>query len=440
MLFPEGESAKNLIDELFPLRRSLVSRGTDETLRILNESVGGILKFHYFSSGETCGDWKVPNEWNLVEASLLDPDGRELINIHQTNLHVVVGSESFHGQLEASELLRHIYVSEELHDAVPYVTNYYGPGWGLCLSKEVRDTISDGLYTVKIVVDEKPGRMVLGEVVIPGLLSTEVLFPTYACHPQMANNELSGPAIWVELLRHLKKKSETCDLKFSYRFYIGPETLGAIFYLNHVLRSQSTPVIAGFQLTCIGASKENVIMPARRNNSLPERVLRRVLSDRNLDYAVSSFSMRGSDERQWCFPGVDLPVASYMSAKYHDHPEYHTSHDDLDFVTAEQLQLSFDIYREAVEILEYSGRFKTLTRGEPRLDLHGLYPTTNLGSNSTPLEVRSILNILSSCDGSADSLSMADDLGLTYPQVKEYLNLLQDKGLVSRVQSASGLR
>lgn len=436
MSFPEGESASSLIKRLFPLRRSLVSRGTSETFEILNEYLGGSMKLHYFSSGDAVGDWQVPNEWNLLEASLLDPNGLELIDLRHSNLYVVVGSEPFEGDVEASDLLEHIFVSEESPNAVPYVTNYYGSGWGLCLPKKVRDTISQGTYSVKIAVEEKPGKMVLGEIVIPGLLPTEIFFATYACHPQMANNELSGPAIWVELIRYLKNRAATGSLRYTYRFYIGPETLGAIFYLNRLIRPKLADVLAGFQLTCIGGFKEHVVMPARASGSLPERALRQVLADKKLDYRLESFTKRGSDERQWCFPGVDIEVSSYMSAKYHDYTGYHTSDDDLSFVTVEQLQLSFDIYRETIEILEHHGSFTTTTIGEPRLDRHGLYPTTNAGSDTTPLAVRPLLNILSACDGRTDTLAMAENLGLSYQFVKKTLSSLQDAGWVTRVGSA----
>lgn len=428
-----GRQAMKWAEDLYPLKRSLVSEGYKESLSYIQSILDAPLNLHRVPSGAEVGAWKVPDSWNLRGASLRGPDGIEYIDLNSSNLHVVVGSESVSKQLPLADLIEHLHVSEGLPDAIPYVTSYYSNSWGFCLSKEVAQDLPQGLFTAEILADVYPDEMQLGELIIEGSSREEVLVATYLCHPQMANNELSGPLVWVGLANHLIKLSRAGKLRYTYRFYVGPETLGAIFYLNKFWKPEKDVVVAGFQLTCIGGTVEDIVMPARQSRTVSQQALESVMRDSNFTYRLEKFENRGSDERQWCYPGVDIPVASYMSAKYHDYPEYHTSADNLGFISEGQLERSLSVYMGAIQRIEDNRICVTNTVGEPKLDSIGLYPRVNTGGDSTPRLVRELLNILSRLDGETDLLSISLQLDVPFPELTQVVRDLEEAGFVKEI-------
>lgn len=285
-------------------------------------------------SGFKAFDWQVPQEWSVTDAYIVDPRGEILCDFSKNNLHLVGYSSPFEGYLSLRELQPHLFSLEDQPDAIPYVTTYYNDNWGFCLSHNQRLSLEDGQYYVCIKSKKFDGRLNYGELLIPGKVEREVFFSTYVCHPSMANNELSGPVLAVELAQLLLRSEN----HFSYRFVFIPETIGSLVYMAKNLATMKRNILAGYVLTCVGDERAISYLPSRAGDSVADKVALVALGKLGLNYLSYSWLDRGSDERQYCAPGADLPICSVMRSKYGSFPEYHTHLDQLGSVVTEKLE------------------------------------------------------------------------------------------------------
>ncbi len=392
--------------ELFPIARSLTGPGVRETLAYL-QKLAPALKVHTVPSGTQAFDWTVPPEWTIRDAFIANGAGERVVDFRKSNLHVVGYSQPVEGWLSREELDKHLYSLPDMPTAIPYVTSYYAPRWGFCVSQQHRQRLTDERYFVKIDSDLNPqGVMNYGEIVLPGQSMSEVLLSTYVCHPSLANNELSGPVVATALARWLAGRETR---RLTYRILFIPETIGSIIYLSRHLEHLKRHVVAGYVLTCVGDERAYSYLPSREGDTLADRAARQAFRDLGISPVTYSFLDRGSDERQYCSPGVDLPVCSIMRSKYAVYPEYHTSLDDLTLVTQAGLEGAFEVYRRTLELLEANRTFAAVTPCEPQLDKRGLYPTTSIKNSGQ--QIRIILNVLAYADGKRDLLSLADTIG-----------------------------
>jgi aminopeptidase-like protein len=284
--------------------------------------------------------------------------------------------------------------------------------------------LSDGDYRVVIRSSLQPGSLTFGELLIPGDSDFEVLVSTYMCHPSMANNELSGPVVSTALARWVQSLERR---RFTYRFVFVPETIGAIAYLSRELGHLREHVVAGFQLTCIGDDRAYSYLASRNPDSWVDRVTRHVLSARP-NYVSYSYLDRGSDERQYCMPGVDLPVASVMRSKYGEYPEYHTSLDDLEFVTPSGLQGGLDAVRDCIRILEADVYLQGTCLAEPQLGRRGLYHS--VGGADYAQHTRWISDVLAYADGHHSVLDMAELFGVSALDLLPVIEDLRERDLI----------
>jgi aminopeptidase-like protein len=413
--------------ELFPICRSLTGDGVRTTLAYLKTLLPS-LELHEVPSGTRALDWTVPDEWNIRDAYIADLDGRRLVDFQESNLHVVGYSEPVDQVMSRDELEPHLHSLVEQPDAIPYVTSYYRRTWGFCLTQAHRQQLSAGPFQVRIDSTLEPGSLTYADVVIPGETDDEVLLSTYMCHPSMANNELSGPVVTVALGRWL---SSLPARRYTYRLVFAPETIGAIVYLSRHLDHLRERVRAGWVVTCIGDDRAYSYVPSRLGGTLADRVSRCVLHESVPAWVEYSFLERGSDERQWCSPGADLPVCSVMRSKYGTFPEYHTSLDGLDVVTPAGLQGGLDVLRRCIEVLESNRRWRAVLPGEPQLGPRGLYPTTSYKGSAT--DARVMMNVLAYCDGDHDVLRLAERTGAPTAVVVEILERLSTAGVIEAV-------
>jgi len=414
-----------LARRLFPICRSITGDGVRQTLSILREHLP-TLEITEVPSGTKVFDWTIPDEWNLREAWISGPDGRKIVDTATNNLHVVSYSVPVRRRLSLDELQRHLHSKPELPDAIPYVTSYYSRNWGFCLSQRQRDALLPGDYEVCIDASLTSGSLTYGEFRLPGTRDKEILLSTYVCHPSMANNELSGPIVATFIAKWLMSLQRR---GFGYRLVFVPETIGTLAFLSRSLDELKRQVAAGFVLTCIGDERAYSYLASRRGNTLADRAARHSLKHLVGSFNTYDYLDRASDERQYGFPTVDLPVCSLMRSKYGTYPEYHTSLDNLDLVTPLGLEGGFRIVKHAIECLEANQTYRATTVGEPQLGRYGLYPS--LGGAQASEQVRVMLNLLAYSDGEIDLLAIADLIARPLPSLLPAVRKLVSAGLLA---------
>jgi aminopeptidase-like protein len=419
-----GGSIYALAKRLWPINRSITGNGVRETLSVLKKLLPD-LEIHEVPSGVEVFDWTIPDEWNVREAWLEDPNGRRICDYSEHNLHLVGYSIPIDKVLSLEELQANLHSLPEMPEAIPYVTSYYSRRWGFCMRDSDRKKLLPGNYRVYIDATLAPGSLTYGELVIPGETDDEVFLSTNICHPSMANNELSGPCVTTYLAKWL---SELPGRRYTYRIIFIPETIGAITYLSKNITHLKRHVVAGFNVCCIGDEKSYTFLASRAGNTLSDQVALHVLKHLAPDFKRYSFLDRGSDERQYCAPGVDLPVASIMRSRYLDFPEYHTSLDDLELITPAGLEGGFMALRRAIEALEVNCTPKAIVLGEPHLSKRGLYPTLNTLSSHD--EVKSMMNLIAYSDGKHSLLSIAELIGTPIWELVQIFQKLEGTVLI----------
>jgi aminopeptidase-like protein len=419
-----GEQMFELAERLWPIDRSLSGQGVRDTLFILREQLPN-LEIGSFTTGDVFSDWTIPKEWNVQQAFLIDPSGRKICDYSKNNLHLVGYSVPTKETVSLQELENHLYSLPDQPTAIPYVTSYYSENWGFCISQEDREKLEEGEYQVVIESSLEPGELNYGELLIPGESKREILFSTYICHPSMANNELSGPVLATALAKYV---SEIAPY-YSYRFLFIPETIGSIAYISSNFEKLKLNLLAGYVLTCVGDDRIFSYLPSRSGKSLADRLALRVFQEKNMSFRAYTWKDRGSDERQYCAPGVDLPVCSVMRSKYGEYPEYHTSLDKLgSVVTIEGLQGSFDYFQALIEMCEELRFPKINTMGEPQLGKRNLYPNTSI--KGVYAKVRAMMDVISYLDGTLSYQEIADAAGLDLETVEEVCKKLEHEGLL----------
>jgi aminopeptidase-like protein len=422
-----GETMHRWARDLFPICRSLTGPGVRETLAYIQKLLPG-LEVHEVPSGTEAFDWTVPNEWTIRDAWVEDESGRRIIDFKAHNLHVLGYSEPVDTWLELDELQKHLYSLPDQPDAIPYITSYYSRRWGFCLTHQQRETLKPGRYRAVVDADLKPGVLNYAELVIPGETTDEVFISTYVCHPSMANNELSGPVVTTAIAQWIASLPKR---RHTYRFVFIPETIGSIVYLSRNLEHLKRQVKAGFNVSCIGDDRSYSYLPSRAGDTLSDRAAKHALQHIDPNYLRYTWLDRGSDERQYCSPGVDLPMATVMRSKYGRYPEYHTSLDDLSLVTPSGLEGGFLALQAAIAAVEANVTPLVTVLCEPQLGKRGLYPT--LSTKETGAKVATMMGMLSYCDGAHDLLAIAELLNVRISTLAEILEPFLANGLVKLV-------
>lgn len=421
-----GTEIHSFARQLWPINRSLTGAGVRETLGHIKKRLPD-LSVVSVQSGTKVFDWVVPKEWHVKDAYITTPSGARICDFSKNNLHLVGYSIPYRGKISLEELQGHLHSLPTQPNAIPYVTSYYKSRWGFCITQEQRDLLEEGDY--EIVIDSRLffGELNYGELVIPGKTEEEIFLSTYVCHPSMANNELSGPTVLTYLGEWL---SGLPDLKYTYRIVFAPETIGSITYLSKNYQHLKANVVAGFNVSCVGDDRSYSYLPSRNGGTISDRVAQHVLKWIDPNYKKYSWLDRGSDERQYCAPGIDLPIASIMRSKYGEYPEYHTSLDNLEeVVTPSGLNGGYQAIQKALELLERNIRYTVNVLCEPQMGKRGLYPT--LSTKSIDEDVTIMMNFLSLCDGRNSMLDIAEKLGVPSWNLYSLANKLLSQKLIS---------
>jgi aminopeptidase-like protein len=412
-----------LVERLYPLCRSITGNGVRRTLDVIAESVP--LQVSEVPTGTEVLDWTVPKEWNIRDAYVKDPSGRKVIDFAESSLHVVGYSVPVSATMSLAELRGHLHTLPGQPGLIPYRTSYYSETWGFCLRHETLAALPEGPYEVMIDSTLADGHLTYGEHVVPGESADEVLVSCHICHPSLANDNLAGVAVALQLARRLAGRRP----RYTYRFVFAPGTIGAITWLA-LNRDRVGRIRAGLVLACAGDTGPLTYKRSRRGNAEIDRVVEHVLRTSGRPHTVAGFSPYGYDERQYCSPGFNLGVGSLTRTPYGAYPEYHTSADDPGFVSPEAMTDTLETLWEVVGVLERDRRYLNLSPyGEPQLGRRGLYGSLG-GRSDTKTDQMAMLWVLNLSDGGHSLLDIAERSGLPFPVVADAALALQRAGLL----------
>jgi aminopeptidase-like protein len=419
----KGAEAYSLIEELYPLCRSITGNGLRETLETLRRYIP--LRMHEVPSGTRVFDWTVPREWNIRDAYVKNSRGQKVVDFRESNLHVLNYSIPIHRVLPLEELKAHLYTFPEHPDWIPYKTSYYSENWGFCMRHRDYLSLEDGEYEVFIDSSLENGSLTYGEFYLRGDEESEILISCHACHPSLANDNLSGVALATLLAKQINAKAH----RYSYRFLFIPGTIGAITWL--ALNDEKTRNIRhGLVLTGLGDSGPMAYKRSRRGDTEIDRATLHVLKHSGSAYKVVDFDPYGYDERQYCSPGFNLPVGRLSRTLFGTYPEYHTSADNLAFIHPEFLGNSFATITKILQLLESNrGYLNVNPKCEPQLGKRGIY--RNLGGRvGCEWSETALLWVLNLSDGRQTLLDIAERSGLDFSAIREAANMLVETKLL----------
>jgi aminopeptidase-like protein len=366
------------------------------------------------TTGTEVFDWTVPDEWNIRDAYITNEAGERVVDFRKSNLHVLNYSVPVNRTMSLAELRPHLFTIPEAPELIPYRTSYYQRNWGFCLTQHQLDELKEGEYHVYIDSTLHPGHLTYGEFRIQGETDEEVLISCHSCHPSLCNDNLSGMAVAARLAALLQNLS----LRYSYRFLWVPGTIGSITWL--ALNESILPRIKhGLVLSCLGDPGRFTYKRSRRRDAEVDRVVEQVLRHSDHEHQVHDFTPYGYDERQYCSPGINLPVGCFMRTPNGCYPQYHTSADDLSLVTPSALGDSLIQLLRVIQVLEENRCYINLNpKCEPQLGRRGLYQQIG-GIKDAASKEMAMLWTLSMSDGKHDLLDIALRAHLPFEQISQ---------------------
>jgi aminopeptidase-like protein len=433
-----GPAMHAWMSEVFPLCRSITGTGLRRTL----DSLRGFLPLDIreVPTGTPVFDWRVPKEWEIRSAWIRDAQGRKVVDFGDNNLHVVGYSLPVHARMSLAELRPHLHSLPDRPDWIPFRTSFYEESWGFCLPDAQLRGLPEGEYEVHIDSSLRAGHLAYGEGFLPGRMREEILISAHACHPSLANDNLSGMAVAAFLAAHLKRLSDAGKPpRYSYRFLFAPTTIGSLTWLSR--NADALPRIRhGLVLALLGESAPFTYKRSARGDAGVDLAAARALTEHGFAHTLADFSPFGYDERQFCSPGFDLPMGCLMRTPNGRFPEYHTSADNLAFVKPEALAESLRACVAILDVLESDGVFRNLSPfGEPQLGKRGLYKA--VGNRPDPgREAMALLWVLNLAGGKRSLMDMAARSRLEFAAVKRAAATLLAHGLLEEMPAGQEVR
>jgi aminopeptidase-like protein len=412
-----------LVEELFPICRSITGDGVRQTLEILRRYIP--LEVKEVRSGTAVLDWIVPQEWNIRNAYIASDDGTHIVDFAVNNLHIVQYSPPIDTMMSLAELRPHLHTLPDHPDWIPYRTSYYADDWGFCLTHRQLSSLTDGRYRAVIDSSLVSGSLSYGELFIPGEIGDTVLFSCHICHPSLANDNLSGIAVATMLARHLK----TLRLRYSYRFLFIPGTIGSLTWLAGN-EDKVASIVHGLVLSCLGDAGGITYKQSRQGSAAIDRIVAHVLTHDEVPHRITPFVPYGYDERQYCSPGFNLPVGCLMRTPNGEYPEYHSSADNLSLLRPESLAHSLAVLQRIITVIEQDAVYRSRNpKGEPQLGRRGLFATMG-GQRETSYDQMALLWVLNFADGHHSLLDIAERAGVPFAMMRAAADALVAAGLL----------
>lgn len=422
-----GDDMYKFAAKIFPICRSITGNGVRETLHEIGSHVA--LDIQEVASGTAVFDWVIPREWNIRDAYIKDARGQKIVDFKRSNLHVMSYSVPVHARLSLADLRKHLHSLPEQPDLIPYRTSYYSENWGFCVPHCLLESLRDETYEAVINSTLADGSLTYGEYLHEGTSEDEFLLSAHVCHPSLANDNCSG----LSLLTHLANRIRSVKTRYSYRFLFAPGTIGAVTWLaRNEKRAQQ--IKHGLVLSMVGDAGGPTYKKSRRGNAKIDRAVTHVLRHSGLAPTILEFFPYGYDERQYCSPGFNLPVGLFQRSKFGEIPEYHTSADNLGFISPEHLAQSYQMIVETIDIVENDIAYRNLQpKCEPQLGRRGLYAAVGGDKNAAAANM-AMLSILNLSDGEHSLLDIAERADLPFGVVRRTAHALRDHDLLATVE------
>ena len=418
-----GQEIYQLIENLYPICRSITGDGFRESMQFLKNHIS--LELHEVPTGTHVFDWVVPKEWNIRDGYIKNAKGEKIVDFQKSNLHILNYSIPINRKVKLAELKEHLFSLPDQADLIPYRTSYYKENWGFCITQTVLDSLHDEEYDVLIDSSLKAGHLTYGEYFIKGELEDEFLISCHSCHPSLCNDNLSGMGVATHLAKYLSQQK----LRYSYRFLFIPGTIGSITWLS-LNEEKVSNIKHGLVMACVGDPGKMHYKKTKHGDTEIDRAVTHVLKHSGDNYEIMEFSPYGYDERQYSSPGFDLAVGNLSRTPHGRFPEYHTSADNLDFVKPESLADSFSKYAEIINVVDNNKRYlNTNPKGEPQLGKRGLYSTMGGRKDASNYEM-SLLWVLNMSDGQNTLLDIAERSDIAFSSIQEAAKALFDCGLL----------
>jgi aminopeptidase-like protein len=417
-----------IFDDLWPICRSITGNGLRSTLGHINKYVP--IEICEYKTGTQCFDWEIPMEWNVKDAWIKDLGGNKLVDFSENNLHLLNYSIPKKGRVSQEILIKHLHTLPDLPQAIPYRTSYYNKEWGFCVAYDQYKTFTDEEYEIFIDTTLDSGHISIGEGLLKGRLEDEILFTTYTCHPSMANNELSGILVQTDIFSRLLKNGNT---KYSYRFVYAPETIGDIVYLSHNRDRLSKKMIGGAVLSMLGNDRDIMYEPSSTVDSIFDRASKNVLNYRHKKSEVRSWNPKGRmAQRQYCSPGLRLPLSVLSRGLGGDYPEYHTSLDTKGVIRKERYEETVEIILDIINLIEINDTYiNTKPYGEPFLTKYNL--GTKISGRIITSDQYYYKVLLQMSDGSNDLIDIANMIEVCAIDFLPCINDLWNAGLLKKI-------
>jgi len=407
-----------LLNKLYNLNRSLLSDDNHIALEYINSEIP--LTIHKYKSGEKCFDWTIPKKWKVNRGTLKDSNGNIVIDCYNNILHLINYSTSFSGKILKNDLINYLHYDKDLPDAIPYRTSYYNDNWGFCLTYNQFQQLTDDVYYIDIDTEFEDDHLLIGEATIKGSSKQEVVLTSYYCHPNQINDGLSGVILLIELYNKLK----TLNLKYTYKFFFWPETIGCLTALSNNLINPNCTEYA-LVATTVGKGDAHYKKTYLDNHSIDNIILELVGNKKK-------YQPTGSDERQLSSQSIRIPTGVLTTIPYEQFPEYHTSADDLNFVSMDTINNMVELYLKILLTYESYDKYKMLIGGgEPFLSKYNLYRSIGTPGNSKHEIIRNW--ILHYCDGTKNIKDISKLLDLPEQDIAEYILQYEKNQIIRKV-------
>jgi aminopeptidase-like protein len=436
-----GCRMKSLIARLSPLRMAPNSSGLDECVQLLCEELP--FQVHEFAGGSEVNGWIVPRKWEVIEAKIYNTKGKVIYDGMHHPLGVIGYSQSFSGRVSVAELKKHLYYPARFDDALVYHCDlFYKPfrkDWGFSVTKNLYDSLKEDEYDISLKTVFQDGTMKVAEFVVPGDSSESIVINAHNCHAFCCNDDLSGVAVGIEVMRHLR---DLPTRRYTYRLIIAPEHFGSIFYLNSLTDQHASLIKYGVFLEMLGCGGALNLQRSFTGKTFIDRAFLNALQHSVDEFRTAPFrKVVGNDETCWEAAGYEIPFPSLSRSDGNGHfPEYHTSRDCPDLIEEDLLEEAVKVVVDAFSILERDSIMERRFRGlvalsHPRYDLYKPFWDPSDPSRKEISDRAKRWNYLMDClpryfDNYTRLIEIAERHNLPFRALYEYVRQFEEKGLV----------